>query len=385
MDRDMQRGSDLNRCILYFFIYCPLGSLCPLIGQYLSSIGFSGTQVGIITSLGTGAAILAGLLWGKIYANIDKKRWLIISMCMAAAGLGLLSSTTAVFAAFALIYSMMYAFQGPVYGLTDSFVISKSNNFPVIRATGAAGYAVAAFAVGKLAGSSGLVNIFYIYAAAFMITAILMIRESDPPVYREKTKKIKMGHLMRDKKFVKLLICAFLLTGTSVANNTYFSYLFIEGGGTIAGVGTAFLLMTGSEAPMMALAPWLSRKIGIERLILICGVIMVGRFALYASGPGYGILLGTFFLQGTSQGVILVEIVRYFNKIVPPEMSGMAISVYYALGNNLSVIVCSFMGGIALDLTGARGVYVFFALINAGGVILYWLMGMYRDEGRAEA
>ena len=49
------------------------------------------------------------------------------------------------------------------------------------------------------------------------------------------------------------------------------------------------------------------------------------------------------------------------------------------------MIVCSFMGGIALDLTGARGVYVFFALINAGGVILYWLMGMYRDEGRAEA
>lgn len=113
MDWDMQRGSDLNRCILYFFIYCPLGSLCPLIGQYLSSIGFSGTQVGIITSLGTGAAILAGLLWGKIYANIDKKRWLIISMCMAAAGLGLLSSTTVVFAAFALIYSMMYAFQVP--------------------------------------------------------------------------------------------------------------------------------------------------------------------------------------------------------------------------------------------------------------------------------
>ena len=132
-------------------------------------------------------------------------------MCMAAAGLGLLSSTTAVFAAFALIYSMMYAFQGPVYGLTDSFVISKSNNFPVIRATGAAGYAVAAFAVGKLAGSSGLVNIFYIYAAAFMITAILMIRKAIPPVYREKTKKIKMGQLMRDKKFVKLLICAFFL------------------------------------------------------------------------------------------------------------------------------------------------------------------------------
>ncbi|MEE0797749.1 MAG: MFS transporter, partial [Anaerovoracaceae bacterium] len=100
-----QNGSDVNRCLLYFFIYCPLGSLCPLIGQYLSSIGFSGTQVGIITSLGTGSAILAGLLWGRIYANTGRKRLLIAAMFLAAAVLSVLSSMTAVFVIFALIYT----------------------------------------------------------------------------------------------------------------------------------------------------------------------------------------------------------------------------------------------------------------------------------------
>lgn len=38
-----KNDSDLKRAVLYFFIYCPLGIICPLIGQYLSSIGFSGT------------------------------------------------------------------------------------------------------------------------------------------------------------------------------------------------------------------------------------------------------------------------------------------------------------------------------------------------------
>ena len=58
------------RCFaLYFLIYCPLGVLCPLIGQYLSSIGFSGTQVGTVTSLGTAAAVLGGMFWGKVDAN----------------------------------------------------------------------------------------------------------------------------------------------------------------------------------------------------------------------------------------------------------------------------------------------------------------------------
>ena len=374
-----QRGNDANRRLLYFVIYWPLGSLCPLIGQYLSSIGFSGTQVGITTSLGTGSAILAGLLWGKVYDNTSKKKWLIAGMFLAAAALSVLSSLTAVFALFALLYAATYAFQGPVYGLTDSLMVSNSDNFPFIRAAGAAGYAASAFVVGKIAESAGLVTIFYVYAAAFVVGALIMTREQEPPYYREKSEKVKMGELFRDGKFVKLLACAFLLTGTGVASNTYFSYLFLEGGGTIAGVGAAFLLMAGSEAPMMAIAPWLSRKIGIEKLILISGVLTVGRFAFYAAGPGCEALLGTFFLQGISEGVILVEIVRYFNKIVPPHLAGMAISVYYALGKNFSVIVCSLFGGVMLDLAGARAVYLFFALINAAGVALYVVLKTYKE------
>ena len=41
-----QAKAEKRSYLLYFFIYCPLGAVSPLIGQYLSSIGFSGTQVG---------------------------------------------------------------------------------------------------------------------------------------------------------------------------------------------------------------------------------------------------------------------------------------------------------------------------------------------------
>ena len=44
---------------LYFCTYGALGVLNPLIGQYLSSIGFSGTQIGTVTSVGTAVAIFA--------------------------------------------------------------------------------------------------------------------------------------------------------------------------------------------------------------------------------------------------------------------------------------------------------------------------------------
>ena len=68
----IEKQNDIKSYALYFFLYCPLGVLSPLIGQYLSSIGFSGTQVGTVTSLGTASAVFAGMFLGKIFANSEK-------------------------------------------------------------------------------------------------------------------------------------------------------------------------------------------------------------------------------------------------------------------------------------------------------------------------
>ena len=374
----INKNSDLRRAFLYFFIYCPLGIICPLIGQYLSSIGFSGTQVGTITSLGTGTAILAGLFWGKIYANTSRKKILLAFMCLAAATLGVVSTGTTIFIIYAVIYSGMYFFQGPIHGLSDAFVLDRSEHFSAIRATGAAGYAVAVFVAGRVAESTGLKSIFFMYAGAYVIAACFFLREEEPTTFRTAEEKVKMSVLFKDRNFVKLLICAFFLMGTNVGNSTYFGYLFREQGGSVAGIGVAFLLMAGSEAPFMALTPVLSRKFGAEKTLLFAMVMAVIRFGFYSTGPDYKVLLATFFLQGMTNGIILVEIVKYFGRIVEPRLSSVSISVFYAIGNSLSVILCSFIGGIMLDMAGSCAVYRFFAIFNFVSVILYIALGMHR-------
>ena len=374
----INKNSDLRRAFLYFFIYCPLGIICPLIGQYLSSIGFSGTQVGTITSLGTGTAILAGLFWGKIYANTSRKKILLAFMCLEAATLGVVSTGTTIFIIYAVIYSGMYFFQGPIHGLSDAFVLDRSEHFSAIRATGAAGYAVAVFVAGRVAESTGLKSIFFMYAGAYVIAACFFLREEEPTTFRTAEEKVKMSVLFKDRNFVKLLICAFFLMGTNVGNSTYFGYLFREQGGSVAGIGVAFLLMAGSEAPFMALTPVLSRKFGAEKTLLFAMVMAVIRFGFYSTGPDYKVLLATFFLQGMTNGIILVEIVKYFGRIVEPRLSSVSISVFYAIGNSLSVILCSFIGGIMLDMAGACAVYRFFAIFNFVSVILYIALGMHR-------
>lgn len=373
-------NGDFRRGILYFFLYCPLGIIAPLIGQYLSSIGFTGTQVGMITSLGTGVAIFATLLWGRIYANSHQKRIVLVIMCLASATIGVVSTTTTIFLLYAAIYGMLYFFQGPLHGLADAFVISKSNNFSAIRALGAAGYAVAVFVAGEYAEIHGLKGIFYMYAVAFVVTAGFILMESEPPFHKDEEKKVSIGEVFRNKKFVKLLICSFFLMGTNITNSTYFGYLFREQGGDVAGIGLAFLLMAGSEAPFMALTPIMSKRFGSEKLLLIGMALTAIRFGFYATGPSHTVLLGTFFLQGITNGIILVELVKAFGSVVEERLSSMSISIYYAIGNSMSVILCNLIGGIILDAQGPQAVYMFCFVFNAIAVLLYVLLGLHKKD-----
>jgi len=365
--------------LLYFFIYCPLGALCPLISTYLNSIGFNGTQVGIVTSMGTATAFFAGLFWGEVYSNARHKRWILAGMCMASAALALAGTGARMFMLYTAVYCCMYFFQSPLHGLCDSLVLGEGGNFPISRAFGAVGYAMAVYFAGAIAQERGMENIFYIYAAAFLISALLLLRMKEPVYYKEVGEKIRIRVLLSNKTYIKLVICAFFVLGTNMAHNTYFGYLFREGGGDVSGIGLAFLLMAGSEAPFMILLPGLTKKYRAEKLILAAMVISMIRFAFFASGPAAGILLKTFFLQGIVNGILLVELVKYVDSLVGPKYSGAAIAVYYAVTSNLSVILCNLVGGMVLDLAGARGVYGFLAVMNLIAVVLYIGMGLYRD------
>ncbi|MCQ2551225.1 MAG: MFS transporter [Clostridia bacterium] len=366
---------------LYFFLYAPLGVVCPLIGTYLDYIGFTGSQIGTITSVGTLVAILAGFFWGKMYANSKNPKRVILILCLMAPVFAIASTFTRVFLIYLLIYSAMYFFQGPMMGLVDSRTIDRTKNFSVIRAYGAAGYAIAVFVAGQLGEAMGLENIFYLYAFGYLTAFLLFITEKDEVEIKQvKKEKVKIGDVLKNRKLLKLLICAVFIQATNVPNATYFTFLFQDGGGSVAGVGLAFLLMAGSEAPFMFLLPYINRKVPTEKVIPLAMAVSVLRFFMYSFGPSSTFLLATFLLQGIVNGLVLVELVRYVSKLAGERLSSMAISTYYAASCSGSTIVTTFISGHILDAFGSTGVYVFFTALNLVGLTLYILMGLHKTS-----
>lgn len=364
---------------LYNFTYMSIGALLPLIGQYLKSIGFTGTQIGTVTATGTAVAIFASTFWGGRYSRSRKKHEILMVLCAMAAVVCFVLMNVKVYAVFIVIFGLMYFFQAPIMSLTDAFTVESGQGFGNLRAWGAVGFALGTFLAGICVKALDLSIIFLFYIVSFAVAAFIVksIKKHDTVKRNTAVKEGKSfkGYLrvLQHKKLRQLIICAFFLGGTNVANNTYFSFLYIEGGGTVAGVGIAMLFMVGSEVPFMAWCEKLSRKFTMERIIAAAMLISVVRFILYGMGLPWWLLIAISFSQGAVNGILLVEFVRYAAKLAPAGYESLAISSYYIISSNLSTICCQFFGGLILDHIGAAGVYTFFGLFNLCGLILYFL------------
>lgn len=406
--------------VLYTFAYMAIGAFTPFIGPYLKSLGFSGSDIGMVTATGTTVAIAAVAFWGGIYSRREtrsSKSLLLAGLCVGAIVFALCLKAAVALAFVLLFYALIYFMQPPSISLIDSLTVLSAgtkaySTFGSKRAWGAVGFALGVFVGGRIASLAGVGSVFYIYIGCFLITAVTLIlisREGEPESAAQEgdaasaegaeqgdAAKSAAGaesaasaeaadgaagtyrKLLSDKRVRQLLICMFFMGGTNVANNTYFSFLYIEGGGTLAGVGIVMLLMVGSEVPFMAWCDRLAERFTMQKTILAAMLISSARFILYGVGLPWWMLVVLFATQGAVNGIILVEFVRYISRLAPRGCESLAVSAYYVIGSNISTIVCQYIGGLLLDGFSAAGVYMFFGLFNLVGTILYVVFGLHK-------
>lgn len=370
---------------LYTFSYMAIGILTPMIGQYLSYIGFSGAQIGSITAAGTCTAVLASAVWGRLYDGSSNKYRLILGLCLAAGSIGLVLLGLRWYPLFLAAYSLLYFFQAPVMAFSDSLTLEEQLPFSKIRKFGAVGFALGVFAAGVLSERMGIGIIFYLYSASFFICVFLLFFMSRGAAsYKTGDEAAGRGteggykRIFQDKRLLQLILCIFFVGGTNVANNTYFSFLYLEAGGSLAGVGTVMLFMVGSEAPFMQWSAKLAQRFTLEKTIAGAILLSIARFLIYSCVPPSFLIAALFFLQGAVNGIILVEFVRYVRKLAPKGCEGLAVSIYYALGSSGSTIACQLIGGAVLDAFGPGGVYLFFAVFNLIGLVLYFAFQFHK-------
>lgn len=359
--------------IFYVLLYFALGSIYPLLSQYLVGIGLNGTEIGVITATGAVVVLLAQPLWGILCDKTQKTKKILAYTIAIAAVLGIFLSFFQEFYILLIGFSVLYFFQGAngpiVDGIVLNYATKASFSFGDVRQWGSIGFAVAVFVAGVLGERLGLRIIFYIYSL-FYILALFLIK----PLPNEKsntkvqlTKGVKK--LMKTPQYTLLLISVLFVFGPMNGHNVYFALLFRYLGGGISGVGLAFLLFAGSEAPMMKMANKITSRIGLINTLLGATLISVVRWFWYSTGPSYHQILWLFILQGLSVGLLIVTGAQYASENSPDNLRMTAMTLYSSLGLGLGSIISKLLGGIILDKYSILAVYRFFGYSSLIGFI----------------
>ncbi|MBM7606124.1 PPP family 3-phenylpropionic acid transporter [Metabacillus crassostreae] len=372
------RAINRNFYLYYFFIFFGFGSLFPLLSVYLNDvIGLTGSQIGTIMSLSPVIMILVQPLWGVLSDMTQRPTYLLTIALIFTAIFGLVYSYVANYSWIIIIAILLAITQSALIPLSDSiamnYVQKTKAQYGSIRLWGAVGFAVSVLIVGWISDLTNLSIIFYGFSITLVIACVFAWRLPKENQSMKISIKDGLKELSNVPRYFIFLFVTFLVLGPILANNIYFGILISEVGGGLTGIGIAFLLAAGSEAPFMKVAGRMIAKMGIIKIIILATIVSALRWFLYFIEPPLYVIYLSTIAQGFSVGLFIPAAIQYVRDLAPKKVGATAISLYSAIGNGLGNWFCTFVGGLIMEAYTVMHVYLFFGCLSTIAIpVLIW-------------
>ncbi|MFD1019098.1 MFS transporter [Thalassobacillus hwangdonensis] len=370
----------------YFFAFFSFGSLFPLLSVFLEQEkGLSHTQIGMIIAALPIVTIFIQPIWGMISDYTRRPRRLLIIAAITASVLGVIYPEMQTF--LTLLFGMLVIamFQSAIVPLSDSlslsFVQANNKQYGNIRLWGAVGFAVAVFTLGQVTEvTNSLSWVFYFFSGGLIFA--LFTLKSFPKQGDAVSVSFRSGlkTLSKQKPFLIFLASNFLVFGPVLANNYYFGTFILSVGGTLSGVGIAFLFAAGSEAPFMKFSQQVIDRFGIFNILLLSSSVSFARWLLYFFEPSSAIVYATTIVQGISVGLYIPAALILVRELAPSSVRATAVGLYSAVGNGMGNAFFTFMGGVLIDHFSVFGMYGFFSMMTAIGIVLIYVVSLQKNK-----
>lgn len=366
----------------YFLYYAAFAAMLPYLTLFYQNIGFSGTQIGLIT----GITPLVGLITGPLLSGIadsSRRHKLIFLLSLGgASALALLFPLTRSFWGIFTLIILLNIIMSPANALADSATMNmlegRRELYGRLRSGGSFGWGIMAWVTGIVLERYGQNWSFWLYAI-FMFSAMLVglfFRFGKSP---EKTASIQSGikTILTNPRWLSFLAMV-LVAGMGMATiNNYLFLYFSELGATRDLMGFSLTVSTFfSEVPVLLFSDRLVKRFGAHALLIIGLGAIATRLIL---GSALNLPLGLVAVQllhGFTFPLILVAGVTYANENAPESVKATAQSLFGAALMGIGSSLGGFLGGWLIDLTGVRNMYFIFG----GGLIVALLVFNWMEQ-----
>ena len=357
----------------YLLYFAAFGSFMPFIVLFYRELGFSGTQIGLLTGVPPLVTLAAGPFWTSV-ADATRRHTLIL-------GLGILASAAAIlvlpqfenFAAIFVLIILFNVFASPLASLGDSATMSmlgaERAMYGRIRLGGTIGWGIFAQIAGILFNLYGLKILFFIFAGLSLVNFFVSQKLTFGHVAPD-TKRSSVRVLLTSRRWVFFLVSAFLggLGAFTVA--AYLSPYLQELGANGQQIGFAFTIATVTELPVFFFGNRLVRRFGSYGLFLISLALIGIRSLLLAAANTLSLAILVQALGGMIFPAMWSAGVAYADEHAPAGLKATAQGLLGAVSFGIGSAVAGFVGGPLLESIGGRGMFLVFGIIILIGLAL---------------
>lgn len=360
----------------YYFIYfAGLSAFIPYIVLYYQSLGFSGTQIGLLVAVSPLISLVGGpLLTG--FADATQRHRLVMSFALAfAAGLIFLLPFLRTFIPVLLLIFVFSFTAAPANSLADSAAVSmlgdEKHLYGRVRLGGTIGWGLVAPIAAILVANKGLPVAFWIYAL-FMFIALLISQKFSYGEAREQASfRNGVKILLANRQLVLFLFMAFICgSAFATMNNYLFAYMHqlqIDE----SRMGYALTIATVSEIPVFFFADRLLIRLRPRGLLILSMAVTGVRLLLLAV---FNSLAGIMFFQllnGFTFPTLWVAGVSYASENAPAGLSATAQAVFGTMIFGFGAAAGGFLGGILVENVGGQIMYAVFGTLVLAMLALY--------------
>jgi PPP family 3-phenylpropionic acid transporter len=339
------------------------------INIYFYQIGFSISQIGLLTALGPMISIAAQPLWGIISDKANKHIVLmIVLICAAIMSLIISLGTSFIFLIITLLLYWAFATSPLPLGdaITLEYIEGKPVKYSAIRVVGAISFGGISAAAGLLLDGD-ISRIFYYNALFLLLTALVvffMPRDKNkvrikPP--KEKSGFSQIAELLKNKVIMYVYLSSFVY-GLSMAFLFNFIGLRLTEIGAHEGqVGIAGFVAAFSEIPtFIIIERFVKRK--PEYLLMFSSFFLSLRMFVLFIGDTIALIYFSQVLQGLSFIIHLYICIVLLHKHSPPHLKSTVQTIHAMIRMGIGALLGGLGGGILAQYIGIQNVFLILSI-----------------------
>ena len=371
------RGSYLSYVITFFFVSFSNGLFTQVLSIYLTGIGKTASEMTFIVS----SASLFGIVLIPVYGFISdrfRKPYLIMGTIWIAAGLSVIFAFTHATWPLYLLHGCVMGLMAALNPIFENLSGDGKYRYGQIRIWGTIGYAVSSQIGALLLDWTDPKWIFFLFAITITLASVCFYF-TGVISYKPKKEKLPPAQqiaFLKNPMFLLFVVIAALFAAVVNMNITVVPMLFRDLGVSNSFVGTALLLSTLMEVPLVYCSDRFMDRFPGKYLAAFSFGLMLTEFLIFSRTESIPVaFVAMLLLKATGSQLFMMTMLKVVRSIVAER------AVYTGLGvistvNAVSTIIMQNVGGRLTEAMGLQGLYLVLAGLAALAFVLCLFLKM---------